>query len=108
LYARDMLDARDAGEIDGVYRVEETEPCAVAAMAGLAGNKKTRRKCGFGESASSQTIVPGGVQTKSTAKGANERNRGRVRVEIGTDVRSAELRFLLGEVARRGGYEELV
>ena len=108
LYARDMLDARDAGEIDGVYRVEETEPCAVAAMAGLAGNTKTRRKCGFGESASSQTNVPGGVETKSTAKGANERNRGRVRVEIGRDVRSAELRFLLGEVARRGGYEELV
>ena len=102
-YVRDMLDARDAGEIDGVYRVEETTPCAVARRAGLTTRRgKTRRACGNGGEAFS--AAPGGA---GTPKGANARNRGRVRIDIARDVRSPTLRALLGEVARRGGYPEV-
>ena len=106
-YVEDMLAAHAAGALDAAYRVEDTEPCAIARHAGFLSESTAVY---YGAHVAARAACTASAREAARAKSArpkrNRRNKGRVHISF-DDVRDvdAALEARLRAIARALGYD---
>lgn len=106
-YMEDMLAAHAAGALDATYRVEDTEPCAIARHAGfLDEDTAVYRGAHIAARTACTASAREAARVTSARPKRNRRNKGRVNISF-DDVRDvdAALEARLRTLARAFGYE---